>query len=90
MPYIVGSIALAIAAVAGLRIGGFLRARSTRDYWIANVAAVVLAMAVTVVGNVLGMPYLTAVGIGSGFGLLTGMKWGLGRIVGPRASDRDA
>jgi len=90
MSYAIGGLALFIAAVVGLPVGRLLRARAARDYWIANTAAVVLAMAITAVGDAHGLPYLTAAGIGLGFGLLTGMKWGLGRVVGLHSSDRDA
>jgi hypothetical protein len=87
MQYAVGILVLAIAVYPGLRIGRALRSRRERDYWIANGVAVLFAMLVAAVGQTLAVPYMAAAGIGMGFGLLTGMKYGLGAVTGRSAPE---
>jgi hypothetical protein len=87
MPYAVGFVVLAAAVAAGFPLGRWLRSRRTRDYWMSNGAAVLLAIAVTAAGTSLAIPYLTAAGIGLGFGLITGMKYGLGAVTGIHAPE---
>jgi hypothetical protein len=87
MQYAVGLVVLAIAVYPGLRLGRALRSRRERDYWIANAAAVLLAMVVAAVGQTQSVPYLAAAGIGMGFGLITGMKYGLGAVTRISAPD---
>jgi hypothetical protein len=49
----------AVAGVAaGLPIGRMLRARRERDYWIANGAAVLLAVVIAAVGQTFAVPYM--------------------------------
>jgi hypothetical protein len=90
MQYAVGIVVLAIAAAAGFFAGRALRSRKARDYWIANGVAVLLAVLVVAIGQTLAVPYMAAGGIGLGFGLITGMKYGLGavtRISAPEGQD---
>ena len=90
MQYAVGIVVLAIAAAAGFFAGRVLRSRKARDYWIANGVAVLLAVLVVAIGQTLAVPYMAAGGIGLGFGLITGMKYGLGavtRISAPEGQD---
>ena len=81
MQYAIGVVVLAIAAAAGLPAGRALRVRKERDYWIANGLAVLLAVLVAAVGETLAVSYMAAGGIGLGFGLITGMKYGLGAVT---------
>jgi hypothetical protein len=81
MLYAVGIVLLVIGAAAGFPLGRALRARRERDYWIANVVAVLLAVLIAVIGQTFAVPYMAAGGIGLGFGLLTGMKYGLGAVT---------
>jgi hypothetical protein len=81
MAYVIGIVLLAAGVVAGLPIGRMLRNRRERDYWIANGVAVLLVVVVATVGQTLAVPYVAAGAIGLGFGLVTGMKYGLGAVT---------
>jgi hypothetical protein len=90
MQYAVGIVVLAIAAASGFFAGRALRSRKVRDYWIANGVAVLVAVLVVAISQTLAVPYMAAGGIGLGFGLITGMKYGLGavtRIGAPEGRD---
>lgn len=87
MPYVIGIVALVAGVAAGLPIGRMLRTRRERDYWIANAAAVLLAVVVATVGQTLAVPAVAAGAIGMGFGLITGMKYGLGAVTRISAPD---
>ena len=87
MPYVIGIVVMVAGVAAGLPIGRMLRTRRERDYWIANAAAVLLAVVMTVVGQTQAVPYLAAGAIGLGFGLITGMKYGLGAVTRIGARD---
>ena len=89
MLYAVGFLVLAAGVAAGLPIGRALRSRQARDYWIANVLVVVIAVAITTLGTTLAVPPVTAGGIGLGFGLITGMKYGLGAVTRITVPERD-
>ena len=82
MLYAVGVVVLVAAVAAGLPAGRALRSRKSRDYWIANALVVLITVVVTALGTTLKVPYVTAGGIGLGFGLITGMKYGLGAVTG--------
>lgn len=88
MQYAVGLVVLVIAVAAGLPIGRALRSRQERDYWLANGVAVLLAVVVATVGQALAVPYMAAGAIGLGFGLVTGMKYGLGAVTRVTGRDR--
>ena len=82
MLYAVGAVVLVAAVAAGLPVGRALRSRKSRDFWIANGLVVLFAVVIAALGTTLEIPYMTAGGIGLGFGLITGMKYGLGAVTG--------
>jgi hypothetical protein len=80
---IIAGLAFAAASgFAGYRSGVFLRARPAWQYWAANVAVVLLGTALIALGYVTPLDVFKWAGLASIAGGLTGLKYGLARVVG--------
>jgi hypothetical protein len=73
--------AVGVAGVAGYLIGVRLRTRRPWLYWAANVVVVLLGAAVIAAGTLMGSDAAWLAGLGVIAGGLTGLKYGLGRVV---------
>ena len=81
----------AVAAVAGIA-GGFwaghalgkrIEGKPSWMYWLLNGAALVIGLAVDMYGLAIGSIALATLGISLFAGLVSGLKYGYGRVMGP-------
>jgi hypothetical protein len=83
VPRLVSAVAAAaIAGFAGYRAGVALRVRPGWWYWAANAGVTLLGIAVTIAGLMTANELVWWFGLGVIAGGLTGLKYGLARVVG--------
>jgi len=87
---VVGLAAAALTGFAGYRAGVALRTRPAWKYWAANGVCVLVGTALIALGYLLPSEPFTWAGLAAIAGGLTGLKYGLARVVGQwRATDGD-
>ena len=83
--YLILYLCIALFAVMFL-----IEPKVASPYNITNLLSNIWPLLVVAIGQTLAVPYMAAGGIGLGFGLITGMKYGLGavtRISAPEGQD---
>lgn len=87
---VAGLAAAAVTGLAGYRAGVALRSRRAWTYWAANGVCALAGTALITLGYLLSAEPLKWAGLAAIAGGLTGLKYGLARVVGQwRAAEPD-
>lgn len=81
---VLGGIAgMVLGFAGGLKVGELIRGKAEWTYWSLNAIALILGVGVAFAGLIFGFGWLVGMAIGFEGGVLTGLKYGYGKSVGP-------